>query len=263
MLDNQLERLENKIAEKLESYRAQFELLKTIPGIKEANATAILAEIGPNMDQFETAENLCSWAGICPGNNRSAGKSKSSHIKRANKFLLASLVEASWGAVHKRESGFRRKYHRWSNKLGQNKSNIAVAHSVLRVVHAILKSGQPYREPDPEVVHEMERQKSIRIHAKKLQKLGANQATIDQIVKGLLAQVPPPLPPPETPSEPSQPPQAKAPSKTGEKIRRGALGIRVFHLSDMYSVEKDQEAAQNNLIEPNRRIKSGSEPLRN
>ena len=75
-VDQQVEELENKIEERLRPYGRQYELLMTIPGIKEASAANILAEIGPNMDQFPDGDHLSSWAGICPGNNRSAGKSK-------------------------------------------------------------------------------------------------------------------------------------------------------------------------------------------
>jgi transposase len=82
LLDRQMEELEARIEEKLQPYREQYELLQTIPGVKEMTAASILAEIGPDMSQFETAKHLCSWAGICPGNNQSAGKSKHSRIKK-------------------------------------------------------------------------------------------------------------------------------------------------------------------------------------
>jgi transposase len=70
LLDRQLEELENKIEEKLAPWREQYELLQTIPGVKKMTAASILAEIGPDMSQFETAKNLSKWVGICPGNNR-------------------------------------------------------------------------------------------------------------------------------------------------------------------------------------------------
>jgi hypothetical protein len=85
-----VEALEKKIQQQLEPYRRQYELTMTIPGIRQTAAANILAEIGPFLEQFPEADYLCSWAGICSGNNRSAGKSKSSHIKKANKFLLAA-----------------------------------------------------------------------------------------------------------------------------------------------------------------------------
>ncbi len=106
LLDRQMEELEEQIQRRLEPYREQYELLQTIPGIKEMTGARILAEIGADMGQFETAKHLCNWSGICPGNNRSAGKSKHSHIKKGNKFLLAALAEAGWAAARKRDSTF-------------------------------------------------------------------------------------------------------------------------------------------------------------
>jgi transposase len=64
------------------------------------------------VSQFDSAKKLCNWAGICPGNNRSAGKKKHSRIKKGNKFLMAALVQASWAAARKRDSIFQRKFHR-------------------------------------------------------------------------------------------------------------------------------------------------------
>jgi transposase len=86
-LDVQIEELEKQIDEHLQPYRRQYDLLMTIPGIKEAAAANILAEIA-DRNKFPDADHLSSWAGVCPGNNLSAGKRKSSRIKKANKFLL-------------------------------------------------------------------------------------------------------------------------------------------------------------------------------
>jgi transposase len=121
LLDRQMEELESRIESRLQPYREQYELLQTIPGVKEMTAATILAEIGPDMSQFETAKHLCSWAGISPGNNQSAGKSKHSRIKKGSKFLLSALVDAAWAASRKRDSIFQRKFHRWIRKMGQAK----------------------------------------------------------------------------------------------------------------------------------------------
>ena len=89
-LDVQVETLEKKIDAHLEPYRRQYELLQTIPGIKEHTAASILAEMGADMSQFATADKLCKWSRICPGNNRSAGKSGATSV--------------SFGAVENREA---------------------------------------------------------------------------------------------------------------------------------------------------------------
>lgn len=231
LLDGQLEQLEERIAEKLGRYRQQIELLVTIPGIQETGAAAILAEIGPDMKVFETPAHLASWAGICPGNRRSAGKSKSSHIKKANKFLLAALIEASWGAVRTKDSGFQRAFYRWRGKLGPKKANIAGAHRLLRVIHAVLSRNQPYAEPDPAAMHELERRKRIHHHINKLRALGAEDLMIHQLEEKLLQASPPVV---ET-----RPWQKKAHSLDPE--RRGALGFRARYIRNPYTraMQKD------------------------
>jgi transposase len=223
LLDRQMEELESRIDTNLQSYREQFELLQTIPGVKEMTAATILAEIGPDMSQFETAKHLCSWAGISPGNNRSAGKSKHSRIKKGSKFLLAALVEAAWAAARKRDSMFQRKFHRWMRKLGQAKANVALARCLLEVVYVLLKERQPYREPDPKQMHELEKAKLVRHHTKRLQQLGADAALVNELVVRLnQPAVGSSVENSEKPTEASPPNRKVCPAK----VCRGALGFR-------------------------------------
>jgi transposase len=181
LLDRQLEELETKILEYLQPFCTQYDLLQTIPGVKEHTAAAILAEIGPDMSMFPSSGQLCSWGGICPSNNRSAGKSKTAHIKKANKFLLVALVEASWGAARTGETKFEAQFQRWTRNLGRKKAVIAVCHSLLRTIHAMLRDNQPYREPDPMAAAARDREKRIRHHAKQLRELGMDTQTCDQL----------------------------------------------------------------------------------
>ena len=190
LLDRQLEQLEDKIMERIEPYRKQFDLICTIPGIKEMNGAAILAEIGSDMSVFPTADHLCSWAGRCPGNNRSAGKTKSGRVKKANKFLSCALSQAATGAARKKGCIMRRKFQRWVKRMGRKKANVAVAHSLLKVIWCILTSGSPYREPDVGVIHELERQKLVHHHARRLRALGAEPEAIEIIVEQLLNPAP-------------------------------------------------------------------------
>ena len=248
LLDRQLEELETRIEEWIKPYGKQYQLLQTIPGVKTMTAAAILAEIGADMSQFETSGSLCSWAGICPGNNRSAGKRKSSRIKKANKFLLAALVQAGWAAARKKDSIFQKKFHRWRNKLGEKKANIAISHSLLTVVYAILKEGRPFREPNNDQMHEKERAKLIHHHANRLRRLGADETIINDLVTNLLAHAEPPQPPavPDevAPAECEEASESVEISPTTRKRRppmacRGALGFRARTTRQQYSNVKD------------------------
>jgi transposase len=255
LLDRQMEELEQRIRQKVEPYRTQYELLQTIPGIKEMTAASILAEIGPDMNQFETAKSLCNWSGICPGNNRSAGKSKHSRIKKGNKFLLAALTEAGWGAVRKDGSIFQRKFHRWVNRLGKNKANIAIARSLLTVVYAILKQGEPYRAPDPKQMHAMEKAKLIRHHSKRLRDLGGDEALIRQMVEKLTAE-----PAGCCPTDEQQPVPERVLKVSPGKVCRGALGFRARQTrGQQYSVLKDR-AAQAEKPRPERKPAQNKQP---
>jgi transposase len=222
LLDRQLEELEARIQKQVEPYRPGYDLLLTIPGIKEHTAAAILAEIGPDMKQFPTAANLCSWAGICPGNNRSGGKSRSAHIKKANKFLLIALVEASWGAARTGDTRFQTQFQRWSRCLGKKKAVIAICHSLLRTVYAMLRDQRPYEEPDAALAATRDRERRIRHHAKQLRELGMDAQTCSELIEQLVATVPPPRkqPTPTGGDAHTPPPQRPA------VACRGALGFR-------------------------------------
>lgn len=244
LLDRQLEELEERIQAKLAPYQEQYELLQTIPGIKTMTAACIVAETGADMSKFETAKALCNWSGICPGNNRSAGKSKHSHIKKGNKFLLEALSEASWAAARTGGSIFQRKFHRRVKKMGKQKADVAIAHSLLRVVYAILKEGQPYQNqtPDPKHMHEMERAKLIRHHSKRLRQLGADEGLIAQMFAKLATQ-----PSVCSSSEEKQTERAPSPTRiyrtTPAKACRGALGFRARQTRPQrYSVVREQAA---------------------
>jgi hypothetical protein len=94
-------------------------------------------------------------------------------------------VEAAWAAARKRDSIFQRKFHRWMRKLGEAKANVALAHSLLEVAYVILKERRPYQEPDPKQMHEIEKAKLVRHHAKRLRQLGADDELVEEVVARL------------------------------------------------------------------------------
>jgi len=252
LLDRQMEELEAKIAEKLQPFQREYELLQSIPGVKTTTAASILAEIGPDMTQFPSSKHLTSGAGICPGNNRSAGKSKRGRIKKASKFLMAALVQAGWAASRKQGSLFQRRFHRWMRRLGERKANIAIARSVLETVYAILRDGQPYREPDPRAMHETERAKLVRHHAGRLRRLGADEKLIAELVQQIASPVTPVAE--RTDTSPTLIRRA-----CPAKVCRGALGFRARQTRKQeYSVEKDPSAGALRQRRPATKNKSKS-----
>jgi len=171
-LENQLTELSQRILLKLQPFEREYELLQTIPGIAAETAAVILAETGGNMAQFPSPKHLTSWAGVCPGNNRSAGKQKSASIKRANKWLLAALVQSAWATVRQRGSIFQKRFYRQMQHRGRKRALIAAARSLLEVVWQVLQRMTPYNEPANEVLQQQERGKKIRHHLQRLRQLG-------------------------------------------------------------------------------------------
>ena len=224
-VEGQIEEVEQMIEERLRPYRKQYELLMTIPGVKETNAASILAEIGPDMAVFPSADDLSSWAGICPGNNRSAGKSKSSRIKRGNKFLTPALVESAWGAVRKRGAMFDHKFRRWVKGMGKKKATIAISHNLLRVIYVVLKTGEPYQEADMTLTRARQREYQVQYHARLLVQWGADPATVSALVQRMIEgdQAGTELPPSSSPDPcAAAEPASEAPSQAGDADTQAA-----------------------------------------
>jgi hypothetical protein len=207
------------------------------------------------MNRFPTPISCVTGQASVPlTNNRSAGKSRSSHIRRGNKFLPAALVETCWGAIRKEGSALQRKYRRWLKrrwlKKGEQKAIIAVCHYRLRVIWSVLKKDRPYVEPDAVVRENLQRQKQVRHDARKLSEMGAAEQTIRSLVDSLLQ--PPQPPPSETSHVPEEVAEAEparsSPSPSVEveaeppgkrPLARGVPGFRIRTALKKYSVEKD------------------------
>jgi transposase len=152
----------------------QWELLQTLPGIQERSAATILAETGGNMEQFPTAQDLSSWAGVCPGNNRSAGKNKSSHTTGGNPWLRDALTECAWAAAAKKNCFLKEKFWRITSKSGGQKAPalIAVAHTLLVLVYQVLQTKKPFEDRTAPPLDERQKHRLIRHHIRRLGKLG-------------------------------------------------------------------------------------------
>jgi transposase len=121
-------------------------LLCTIPGIGVLAAQTILAEIGRDMSRFATAGHLVAWAGLCPDQHESAGKRKSSRLRKGAPWLKTLLVQCAWSASRKRNSYLKAQYQRLRSRRGPQKAVCAVAASMLTIVYHMLKNGTSYQD---------------------------------------------------------------------------------------------------------------------
>ena len=121
-------------------------LLDTVPGIGETVAQIIVAEIGVDMERFPTDHHLASWAGMCPGNNESAGKRKSGKTTKGSRYLRAALVQAAWAASHQQGTYLAAQYKRLVKRMGKKKALVAVGHSMLVMVYHVLQTRTRYQE---------------------------------------------------------------------------------------------------------------------
>lgn len=125
----------------------QITLLQTIPGVSRQSAIGIIAEIAIDMSQFNSDKHLASWAGVCPGNNESAGKIKSSRVNRGNTHLKTTLIEAAWASSHTINTHLSFKYSMLAQRRGKKKATMAIAHDILTAAYHIIRDVVPYKEP--------------------------------------------------------------------------------------------------------------------
>lgn len=169
-LEAEIKELERDIDHLVTEYKEELELIMTIPGIKKDAAAGILAEIGPDMSVFPSEANLASWAGLCPGNNESAGKKKGSKTNKGNKGLKAVLCQVGWAAMKKKDCRLASFYYRLVKRRGPKKANMALAHLILRIIYQILKTRTPYQELGWDYLPKKER--SAEYFVRKLHGLG-------------------------------------------------------------------------------------------
>lgn len=171
-IENTIREVETRIEHYLQSLSEEMALLETIPGVGRQTAGQILAEITPDMSAFPDHKHLASWAGIAPGSNESAGKKKSTKITHGNKHLKTALVEAAWAASHTKDTYLNRKFVSLVSRRGPKKALVAVGHKILIASYHILKTRQPYQEPDDTTFREKRKQAFIKKSLERLRELG-------------------------------------------------------------------------------------------
>jgi transposase len=145
-LDKAVEHIEKEVGLGLEPFRQAAKLLSTMPGLSSVSAHVVVAEIGIDMSRFATPGHLLSWACLCPRNDESAGKRRSTRLRRGGKWLKTTLVQAAWAAVKVKGSYLQAQFHRLRARRGAKKAIIGVAASMLTAAWHMLRSGTEWRE---------------------------------------------------------------------------------------------------------------------
>lgn len=146
-INEELKIINDQVVASMMPYQDEWQLLQTIPGIDKMGAAMLLAEIGIDMDQFGSKDRFCSWAGMCPGNNSSAGKRKSGRTTKGNTYVKSLLCEFA-NSARKTKTQFKSRFDGLSIRRGYKKAIIATGHRMLEVVYILLKNKIPYKEPN-------------------------------------------------------------------------------------------------------------------
>ena len=149
-IDKRISQIDEIIGRLTAEYEGTISLLCTIPGIDRRLAITIISEIGTDMSEFGSSRRLCSWAGLVPGNNQSAGKKKSVRITRAGVYLKPALVEAAHAAVKATEKSpyFRIKFEKIMKRRGKKRAIIAIARMILTSIYAMVSTGEVFNPSD-------------------------------------------------------------------------------------------------------------------
>jgi transposase len=178
-LDEALERLTAEIDRRLAPFEPMLAALDTIPGVNRLGAIGIVVETGGDMRHFPSAGHLCSWSGMCPGQNESAGKRRSGKTRKGNQYLRATLVQAALGATRKNRSALQARYHRIKRHRGHKKAVVAVGHEILKIAYYIMRDGVSYHELGADYFDRRHTERAVRRHVHQLEALGF-QVTIEK-----------------------------------------------------------------------------------
>jgi transposase len=170
--DRDIDMLDREIDTRLQPYREQQTLLMELPGVERVIAATLVAEIGVDMSVFDSAEHLAAWAGVCPGNNESAGKRKNAHSRRGNIHLKTALVEAADAAARTNGTYLKNKFHRLKARRGHKRAAVAVARKLLIAAYYMLSTRAHFRELGPEYLDRLNPRRAAANLVKRLQRLG-------------------------------------------------------------------------------------------
>jgi transposase len=171
-LTEQIDTLDQEVAQRVSDFQEDIDRLDSIPGIAQRMAQQILSEIGTDVkSQFPSAAHMCSWAGLVPGSNESAGKRKSSKTKKGNKYLRSALTEAAH-SVRGSKNYLGALYRRTASRKGRKRAGIVVAHAMLRIAYYLLTRKEMYVDLGEDYFDKQKQQSIVRHSLRRLESLG-------------------------------------------------------------------------------------------
>ena len=147
-------------------------MLEEMPGIGTRSAQAIISVIGIDMERFPSDAHISKWAGLCPGNNESAGKRKSGKTSKGNQLLRSTMIVCAHSAVKKKGSYFYAQFQRISSHRGKKRAYVAVAHSMLIAIYHMIKNGDMFKDLGSGYYNQFNKERKINSYLKKLKALG-------------------------------------------------------------------------------------------
>ena len=171
-LDRTIAVIDKEVEANLDPFRELIPVLTSIPGIGELAARVLLAEIGTDMSRFPTVGHLISWAGLCPGNDESAGKRRSTRMRKGAPWLKTTLIQCAWAAARKKGSYLQAQFHRLRARRGAKKAVGAVAASILTAAYHMIANGTFYQDLGADHFERRTKPSHVKRLVAKLQNLG-------------------------------------------------------------------------------------------
>jgi transposase len=171
-LDEAVTDIDREVNRELAPFRDAVRLLRSIPGVSDLTAQVIVSEIGTDMSRFPTAGHLISWAGLCPRNDESAGKRRSTRLRKGAPWLKTTLVQCAWAATRKKASYLQIQFKRLSQRRGPKKAVCAVAASILTAAYHMLRDGTVYRDLGPDHFQTISPQSKAQQLVRQIERLG-------------------------------------------------------------------------------------------
>ena len=179
-LDKLLARIDAEVGKRLEPFRQAVKHVKTIPGVSDLSASVIVSEIGVDMSRFPTSGHLISWAGLCPKNDESAGKRRSTRLRQGDTWLKTNLVQCAWAAVRSKGTYLQSQFFRLKSRRGPRKAIMAIAASILTSIYHMLANGVPYVDLGPQHFNNRERTSMAKRLERKLNDLGYDVTLVER-----------------------------------------------------------------------------------